>query len=247
VIQGQLQIGHVPVSTLLQARARNLDVVMVGPGIYIEKSAPPAQTATIVRADSKIAKLSDLAGKKIAVNVINSVNWLYSRELLDKAGVDLKTVTYLELPFPNMVDAVVNGQVDAAAIVQPFLFFGRSGGKVRVVGYDLLDVQPGVQVAGFATSRKWATANAKTLAGFERAVARAVDYLHANEAEAKQLAVKFTKAKPEVIEGAGLPSWSNDISVSNLETQMRLMVKHGLLAKPVDVRELIWASTRVKP
>ena len=178
--------------------------------------------------------------------VINSVNWLYNRVLLENAGVDLKTVTYLELPFPNMVDAVVNGQVDAAAIVQPFLFFGASSGKVRIVGYDLLDVQPGVQVSGFAVSRKWAMANPRTLAAFERAVARAVDYLMANEAQAKQIIVKFTKAKPEIIEGSGLPSWTNEITVSNVEKQMDLMVKHGLLPKRQDVNELIWTSARSK-
>lgn len=244
VIQGQMQIGNIPISTGLQARSRNLDVVMIGAGTYIEKMRAPGQTATIVKADSKIAKLSDLNGKKVAVNVINSVNWLYNRAMLENAGADLKTVTYLELPFPNMIDAVVNGQVDAAAIVQPFLFFGRSSGKVRIVGYDLLDVQPGVQVSGFAVSRKWAMANPRTLAAFERAVARAVDYLMANETQAKQIVVKFTKAKPEVIEGAGLPSWTNEITVANVEKQMDLMVKHGLLPKRQDVSELIWTPTR---
>jgi NitT/TauT family transport system substrate-binding protein len=244
VIQGQMQIGNVPVSTALQARARNLDVVMIGPGTYVAKSAAPDQTATIVRADSNIQKLGDLAGKKVAVNVINSVNWLYNRAMLDNAKVDLKSVTYLELPFPNMVDAVVNGQLDAAAIVQPFLFFGQSGGKVRIVGYDFLETQPGVEVSGFAVARKWAMSNPRTLAAFERAVARAVDYLQANPAQAKQIAIKFTKAKPEVIEGAGLPSWTNVLTVPNLDKQMQLMVRHGLLSKPQDVNELIWTPTR---
>jgi NitT/TauT family transport system substrate-binding protein len=244
VIQGQMQIGNIPISTGLQARARNLDVVMIGPGTYVGKSAAPGQTATVVRADSSIRKPADLAGKKVAVNVINSVNWLYNRELLAQAGVDVKGVTYVEMPFPNMIDAVVNGHVDAAALVQPFLFFGESSKKVRAIGFDFLDVQPGVQVSGFAVSRKWAQANPRTLAAFERAVARAVDYLQANEAQAKQIIVKFTKSKPEVIEGAGMPSWDNELSVANVEKQMQLMVKHGLLQKPLDVRDLIWKSKR---
>jgi NitT/TauT family transport system substrate-binding protein len=244
VIQGQMQIGNIPISTGLLARAQNLDVVMIGPGTYIEKSNPPGQTATIVKSGSKIERLSDLAGKKIAVNVINSVNWLYSRALLDKSGVDLKAVSYVELPFPNMVDMVVNGQVDAAAIVQPFLFFGTSGGKVKTLGYDILDVQPGAQISGFAVSRKWANANPRTLAAFERAVARAVDHLMANDEQAVPLLAKFTNSKPEVIKGTGVPSWTNELSVSDIEMQMQLMVKQGLLKKPQDVRELIWVSKR---
>jgi hypothetical protein len=70
--------------------------------------------------------------------------------------------------------------------------------------------------------------------------------LQSNEARAKQLVVKFTKAKPEVIEAAGLPAWTNELTASNVETQMELMLKHGLLAKRQDVTELIWASRRGK-
>ena len=242
VIQGQMHIGNVPISTALQARAQNLDIVMIGPGTYIEKSKAPGQTATIVNASAKINKLEDLAGKKVAVNVINSVNWLYNRALLEKAGVNLKTVTYVELPFPNMVDAVVHGHVDAAAIVQPFLHFGNASGKVRVIGYDFLDVQPALQVSGFAVSRRWAQSNPNTLAAFERAVARAVDYLMADEVKARPLIAKFTKSKPEVIEGSGVPSWTNELSVANIDAQMQLMVKHGLLSKPQNIDSLIWKS-----
>jgi NitT/TauT family transport system substrate-binding protein len=244
LIQGQLPVGNVPISTVFQARAQNLDVVMIGPGTYVEKSQPPGQTATIVKADSKIERLSDLTGKKIAVNVINSVNWLYNRALLQKAGVDLKTVTYVELPIPNMIDAVVNGYVDAAAIVQPFLFFGTSSGKVRTIGYDILDVQPGAQVSGFAMSRKWALSNPRTLSVFARGIARAVDYLMASDAQAAPLVVKFTNSKPEVIASTGLPTWSNELSVDKIEVQMRLMVEHGLLQKPEDVHPLIWTTAR---
>lgn len=242
VFQGQMQIVNIPVATGLQAREQNLDVVMIGPGTYEAKRQPPGQTATIVKADLKIERLSDLAGKTIAVNVINSVNWLYNRAMLTKAGVDLKTVTYVELPFPNMVDAVTNGQAAAAAIVQPFLFFATSGGKTRVLAYDFLEVQPGAQISGFATSRKWAEADPKTLAAFESALARATDYMTANPSKAIDMVAEYTHSKPEIIEQAGLPSWSKKLDAADLDQQMQLMVKYRLLQKPQDVRKLIWAE-----
>lgn len=242
LIQGQLQVGQVPISTVLQARAHNFDVVMVGPGTYIAKSAVPGQTATIVRADSPIHNLQDLSGKKVAVNVINSVNWLYNRAMLENAWVDLNKVTYVELPFPNMIDAVANGSVDAAAIVQPFLYFGLNSKKVKVLAYDFLKVQPGVQISGFTVSRKWAKANPKTLAAFERAIAHAVNYLDQHEDKARLLLAEFTHSKASVVEGAGLPSFSNHLSADNINKQMQLMIKHGLLKEKQDVTKLIWAA-----
>ncbi len=243
-IQGQLQLVNIPIATGLQARAQNIDIVMIGPGTTTERSKPPAQTATIAKAGSSIQQLSDLTGKKVAVNVINSVDWLYTRALLEKGGADLKTVTFIELPYPNMIDAIVNGQVDAATVTQPFLYFGTSSGKVKRLGYDLLDVQPGVQVSGYATTRKWAIANPNTLAAFERAVARADDYLNANHAEAVAMVSKFTHAKPEVVEAANVPYWTNELYPDNIELQMKLMVKYGMLRKPQDVHDLIWHAKR---
>lgn len=236
-IQGQLQIVNIPISTGLQARAQKLDIVMIGPGTVMEMH-PTA--GTIARAGSSIHQLSDLTGKTIAVNVINSVNWLYNRALLEKAGVDLKTVKYVELPFTSMTDAVINGSVDAAATSQPFLYLATKTGKITVLGHDLYDVQPNVQVSGFAVARKWAQANPHTLAAFERALARAVDYMMADGKHAVPLIAKFTKTDLKLIEEAGLPSWSNELSVSNVNTQMQLMIRHGLLKQPIDVNALIW-------
>jgi NitT/TauT family transport system substrate-binding protein len=96
-----------------------------------------------------------------------------------------------------------------------------------------------VQISGFVVSRKWAQANPNTLKAYARAIARAVDYLTANEKEAIVLQSEFTKTKPEVIM-AGPAAWTNELSIENLETQMNLMVKHGLLQHPLDVRDLIW-------
>jgi hypothetical protein len=81
-----------------------------------------------------------------------------------------------------------------------------------------------------------------TLAAFERGVARAVDYLMKDDAAARALVAQFTKSKPAVIDGAGMPSWTNELSVTNVDVQMQLMIKHGLLQKPQNVNELIWKS-----
>lgn len=243
VIQGQMQIANIPVSTGLLARAQNLDVVMIGPGTYTGKVKSPGDTALVVKADSGITRPADLSGKKIAVNVINSVNWLYAAALLEKYGVDPKSVSFVELPFPNMVDAVVAGHVDVAVVTQPFLHFGAAGGKVRPIAYHFEEVQPGVEISGFAVSRKWATGNPRTLAAFERAVSRAVDYLMGSEERAIPILAQFTKMKPEVIRKTGVPSWTNELSRTNMTEQMRLMIRHGLLEKAQDVGKLIWSST----
>ncbi|WP_426449329.1 phosphate/phosphite/phosphonate ABC transporter substrate-binding protein [Paenibacillus sp. S-38] len=75
----------------------------------------------IVKADSPIKELKDLKGKKVAWQAVtSSAGYVWPANELKKAGVDPeKDVTSLEVKGHDKgVLAVVNGQVDAAAIFQ---------------------------------------------------------------------------------------------------------------------------------
>lgn len=148
-----------------------LELALIPSPTYQAKSEAPGQTATLVSKDSDIKTLKDLEGKKVAINVINSVNWLYNRAMLDKAGVDLERITYVEVPFPNMMDALKNGSVDAIVEVQPFVYLAETVGNARVLAYDFLETQPGVKITAYAASRAWADEHPNAIAAVQRALA----------------------------------------------------------------------------
>ena len=58
-----------------------------------------------------VKSLKDLEGKRVAVNVINSTAWLHAVALLEKHGVDRTKVRFTEVPFPQMNDPLLNGQL----------------------------------------------------------------------------------------------------------------------------------------
>jgi NitT/TauT family transport system substrate-binding protein len=166
--------------------------------------------------------------------------------MLEKHGVGPKAVNDVELPFANMNDAVAAGHVDAAIVTQPFLYFGASIKKIRIVAYHFIEVQPGVQISGFVVSRKWSEKNPRTLAAFARAVAKATMYLKENVEGAKVLVAQFTHVKPEVVEATSVPVWVNELSTENVATQMRLMLKYGLLKKEQDLDAFAWKAGALK-
>jgi NitT/TauT family transport system substrate-binding protein len=239
-IQGQLDIVNVPIATAIQARLENLDWVMLDTGTTVSTTSEPDQTGTIVATDSPIKSVADLEDKTIAVNTINSVNWLYNREMVSRAGVDPTNVEYTEVPFPNMLDAVANGSVDAAATLDPFLHIAVSSGKARVLAYDFLEVQPGVEISGFGAAREWADAHPNTVQAFKRAVDRAVEHLTQNEDEYKRLTVEFTGADPELIDVLRPYSFTTAMSEESIQKQMDLMLKHGMIEETIDLADLIW-------
>lgn len=58
--------------------------------------------------------------KKIGVPGFNGIVDLLTRKWIQSAGGDAKKVTYIELQFPAMRDALKSGLVDAVALLDPF-------------------------------------------------------------------------------------------------------------------------------
>ena len=189
--------------------------------------------------DDGAGSILDLKGKRIAVNTINSVNWLYARALLRKGGLDPNAVTFVELPFPSMNDALLRGSVDGIIQVQPFHHIGLSSGKMKALGYPFADVQPGIHIASYAGDGAWIKANPGTVKAFTDAMARAIDYLEKNPDQAKTLIAEFTKAKPELVQQVPIDDWSTKISVDDLAKQLELMRQEGVLKKPIEAGSLL--------
>ena len=65
----------------------------------------------------------DLEGKRIGVNVINSTAWLHAVAWLEKHDVDRTKVRFSEVPFPQMNDPLLAGQLDAIVrLAEAFLY-----------------------------------------------------------------------------------------------------------------------------
>ena len=47
------------------------------------------------------------------------IGWTYTSALTEQAGGDPKKIQFVELPFPQMPDALLNNQVDAAQLSDP--------------------------------------------------------------------------------------------------------------------------------
>lgn len=238
VAQGDLQISNAPPVSVILGQSQGFDFKILPPSLDA-KDSNPGQTAVIVRSTDGLADLSELEGKKIGVNTINSVNWLYNRQLLKQAGVDMDTVTYVEVPFPSMIDALMNGSVDAIDAPQPFQHIALETGETEVLGYTFTDVQPGMHVTAFAASEAWINENPNTLAAFERAISRGVEFMEADEDQAREAIVAYTGADPTLVAEIPVDSWSTEISVEAVQRTIDLMFEEGLIDEQMDAAEIV--------
>ena len=239
LIQGTLQLAVTPIVSAALANQQGFNLRLVPPSLD-EKRSVPGQTAQIVLADSAIKSPADLKGKRVAVNTINSVNWLYDRAFVRSKGKLAPTdVQYTEVPFPSMVDTLLRGSVDAINVPQPFHHIAVATGKVRVLGYPFVETQPGLHIAPYAATAAWLDANPKTVKAFVSAMRKAVEHMRSNPQDAKRLIAEFTGAKPELVEAVPIDDWSTTLAVDDAQKTLEIMKQEGILKKDLSAKDMI--------
>lgn len=220
--------------TTLQAIEQGLDATLIAPSAVVRRQPPDSTTALMVlKGGARTPK--DLEGKRIAVNVINSTAWLYMVGLLDKFGVDRSKVRFVEIPFPQMNDPLLNKQVDAIGQVEPFKTVLLGTGKVDAIGYSYVEVQPNADVTQYIALTSWVKNHKEAAAKFARAVIKGSELANANEAATRQINMEFTNLNPALKDKVQIPRFGTAVNAEEVRKTMELMLKYGLLKKPIDI------------
>jgi sulfonate transport system substrate-binding protein len=130
------------------------------PLIYVGYEPPaPKGEAILVPKDSPIQSVTDLKGKKVALNKGSNVHYLLVRALED-AGISVKDIQPVYLPPADARAAFEQGSVDAWVIWDPFLAAASAATGARTLrdGEKLV-----ANHQFFLAERGYATANPKVI------------------------------------------------------------------------------------
>jgi NitT/TauT family transport system substrate-binding protein len=239
VFGGSVEFGAGGVLEPMIARGNGLDLMFAVPTVRV-RSTPPDNSGLVVRADGDIRRAADLAGKKVSVGLINSINHVHMLEWLRKNGVDAKTIQFIEIPFPQMGDALLQNRLDAVWAVEPFLTILRKSGNVRVLAYPYQENLPGMDLTAFFAKETWLKANADVARRFRRAYQRATEHLIGTSKEERDdWVAKFTRVRPEVVAEMNLPEFSTAFNAQSLKANLDLAVAQRLV-KPFELEPMIW-------
>jgi NitT/TauT family transport system substrate-binding protein len=236
---GQVQVVFSNVVSVVQAAKQGLPLQIIAPA-STTGDAPPDQAALIAKQGAAFKTGKDFEGKRIAVNTRNNIIWLYARAWVRATGGNPDAVTYLEVPFPQMVDAVRGDRVDAAFAVEPFVS-GAVAADMQVVSYPYTAVQKRMPVAQYVASRTYIQQNPQVIDGWVRAYAKGVDWVNQNlkSEELFKIISGYTRIPPEVI--AKLPSapYEKTVDPTALVPVVEQMRRNGLLEGDFDPRSIL--------
>jgi sulfonate transport system substrate-binding protein len=130
----EVDVGYVGETPPVFAQAGGVSFVYVA----ADPPAPKAE-AIIVQKDSKIQKLEELRGKKVALNRGSNVHFLLVRAL-ESVKLTVKDVEVVYLAPPDARPAFETGKVDAWVIWDPFLAGAElAGARSLANGENLVD------------------------------------------------------------------------------------------------------------
>jgi NitT/TauT family transport system substrate-binding protein len=223
-----------------QAIEQGLDAVVLAPGAVVRTTSPDTTTAVMARKGA-IASPKDLEGKRIGVNVINSTAWLHAVAWLEKHGVDRTKVRFTEVPFPQMNDPLLNGQIDAVVQVEPFRSALMATDKAEILSWTYVESAPNSDITQYIALAPWVEKNRATAQKFARAVIKGAEFAGANEAATRDINLQFTNLNPALKDKVLLPRLGTAVNVGGTAHTMELMRKYGLLKAPIDVSRRVLA------
>jgi ABC-type nitrate/sulfonate/bicarbonate transport system substrate-binding protein len=208
----------------------------------ITKKAP--FDALLVKENSSITKLSDLAGKRIGVFPGSTAATLLKKYLAD-SQVDVSKIVFLPMPAQNQLTGLIEGSVDAVHAYEPTTAIAMNKGGIRKlfgsVYAEMLDPNPqGVA----AVSTKFVREHPETAKKVIRAMERAMVFMRDNEAEARQIMAKRLKLDEPVAKSSVflymLPH--REIDRSTVQKYSDMLTTLGELKGKVNVGALLYTE-----
>jgi NitT/TauT family transport system substrate-binding protein len=233
---GALQFGISDALGVLNARNGGIPATYVSFN-FSQSSDNPVHAVLTMDPDVKSA--ADLKGKSVATNLSYNTDWTMMREWLRKQGVDLSTITFREIPFPDMLAAARAKTVAAVGVAEPFVTLGVQQGA-RVLGHYFTDVKSPVVFSGVVAMEPYVKDHLDVVRRFVRAINHAITDFNADPQVARKTIAAHTKIPPAVVQTMALGDWQTNAPAQDMQFWVDAAKKEGVLSGPVDLNELVW-------
>lgn len=243
---GQLAGGSADISTLswdaaVTATAEGLPIrVISGNGVI---SDTVDTSGVVVRADSGITSVAELAGKTIAFNSIGSGGNVPVLQSLTAAGVDPASVTQVALPYASMQSSLESGQVDAVFPSDSFYAQTIADPANVVIANPSREFRAGLGITIWGATEPWLAENAETAAKFNEAMEQAIAFYsdEANQEAVYQVRAEVTGRPIEEVSG---PLTACRLALDPVVSQATTdaLVENGFVTEPKGVDDILWAE-----
>ncbi len=237
VSSGDMQFGFSNVASIITAHQKGLPIQLVAPGLYVNGENGQDQGVAVAGSDSGIQSLSDLEGRTIGTTSLGGMFTLTMRHLIEEAGVDPSSISFVELSYPEVLAALERKEIDAGMLSEPFTTKALEAGHIPLA-WPYLDSDPNLMISAYFASDAYVESNPEVIDAFTAAMNRSLDFAQDNEEEARRILGTYTDLSAEDQANMILPRWSSEIDEKPLEFVAQLLVKDGQF-EDADISDLV--------
>ncbi|GGV08104.1 sulfonate ABC transporter substrate-binding protein [Actinomadura cremea] len=201
------------------------------------QSAPKTHTL-MVREDSPYHSIEDLKGKKIGVNTKKNISTLMVEAAGRPKGVTFADDVFVEIPPPNMEQALKSGSVEAVQAIEPFGTRMQQSIGARMVADLSSGETADFPIAGYASTEKFVKENPKTVAAFRNALQKAAGMCGERKV-VQDVLPKYAKIDAQVASTMSYGGYPTALSAERLQKVPDLMQKFGYIDEKLDIKTLI--------
>jgi NitT/TauT family transport system substrate-binding protein len=233
-----IDIGTPTVSVLLQAITGGLDLVAIAGSSFTSKESK--MFGVVAGTKTKIAKAEDLVGKRVAFPGLLAFQHVLFRQWLIDKGIDYTKVQQIEVPLPQMNDALRSGNVDAVVLSEPNMSRITTAGNGNVISYYTQELPDHILTAPYCARRDWAERNRDSIEAFRAGLKEGVAYAREHTDDLRALTEKTLKLPKETVAGIAFPVFDSELSKADIEFWIDMLTKQGILKGKVKAEDVLF-------
>jgi NitT/TauT family transport system substrate-binding protein len=235
ILSGEVDLGANTWGTLVTARAQGLPLVGIAPVDRGGESPEDDYQGVMVASDGP-SDLAGLEGATIGVPSLKSFTDSQVRSVLQEQGVDVSTIEFLALGFPDMPGALASGQVDAVGVVEPFQTVIEGQG-----GTSLTSLSRSQLMGSIVASEQMVADRPDDVLRFQEAWAEVLEFAIANPDAVRTALVEGLGLEADLAEAITLPIWTPEVTEDEVQEISDMMADVDAVDEPVPAAELMTA------
>ncbi|HEV3379666.1 MAG TPA: ABC transporter substrate-binding protein [Trebonia sp.] len=188
---------------------------------------------------SGITSAASLAGKTVGINVPNDVQAVTLNEVLEADGVNYKSVHYVQVPFPDVVEELKDHKIDAFSGIEPYISAAEEQlGAVPVLS-QCTGPTAGFPMSGYFSTSAWAGKNPNTVKAFQTAIDKAQALIDGDSQALRQILPTYTTITSNMADVLNLDTYPTSVSPSAMQDVATLLETQRLLSTKFSVSSMM--------
>lgn len=242
LVSGQIQFAMIDIASPIAAVSEGVPISLIS---VIQNDDPSIEPSAglLVPPGSPITSVEDMEGKTIATNQLAGLPVILANLALEKAGVPLDSINWVQLTPDALSDAALGGQADAILTFAAFFQGARQNGFTFLEETSASANLPRVTQVAWAASDKYIAENQAIVDAFLRANERAQEFANENPDRVRDVDRELTQLPEAYIANRQIQPFGGPFHIDIVQQTADAMVAQGFASKKIDVAdELLWSG-----